>query len=100
MNRKQKAGIIKELVSCLRSEREITRIVIFGSFFKSENPNDLDVAVFVDSSENYFTIAPRLRSKIRSITRKMPVDLIPVQEGVQESFFLSEIETGELVYER
>jgi len=100
MNRKQKYSIVKELVDCLRSEQEITRIIIFGSFFKSKNPNDLDVAVFVDSSENYFVLAPRLRSKIRSISRKMSVDLIPVREGIKNSFFLSEIEAGELVYER
>lgn len=96
----QKKEIKSELVKCLRSEFEISKIIVFGSFLTSKSPEDLDVAVFLNSTENYYSLVPRLRSKIRHIISKIPVDLIPVQENIAESFFLSEINAGELIYER
>jgi hypothetical protein len=49
----QKDSLKRELVSCLEGEKEIRRIVIFGSFVKSSEPRDIDVAIFQDSSEKY-----------------------------------------------
>ena len=90
----------KELIQSLKSEKEIKKIMIFGSFLDSEKPNDIDVAIFQDSKETYLTLALKYRKLIREIIRKIPVDIIPIRENLSESSFLSEIEAGELIYER
>ena len=43
---REKNVLKRELVDCLRTEKEVQKIVVFGSFLHSDNPHDLDVAVF------------------------------------------------------
>ena len=95
-----KDSLKKEIVQSLKSEKEIKEIMIFGSFLDSEKPNDIDVAVFQDSKEAYLTLALKYRKLIRDIIRKIPVDIIPIKANISGSSFLSEIEAGELIYER
>ena len=95
-----KTFLKRELIESLKSEKEITKIMIFGSFLDSENPNDMDVAIFQDSQEAYLPLALKYRKLIRHITRKIPVDIIPIRESVSRDSLLSEIERGELIYER
>ena len=58
---KQKDELKRKLVSCLRPDNEIVKIVIFGSFVNSDNPHDIDVAIFQDSSEDYLPLAMKYR---------------------------------------
>ncbi len=95
-----KESLKKELIQSLKSEKEIKKIMIFGSFLDSEKPNDIDVAVFQDSKEAYLTLALKYRKLIRETIRKIPVDIIPIRANISESSFLAEIEAGELIYER
>lgn len=96
----RKEALKKELVQKLKSEKEIKKIMVFGSFLSAEEPNDIDVAVFQDSQETYLSLALKYRKLIRGIIREIPVDIIPVKENLSESSFLAEIEAGELIYER
>jgi len=57
LTEKQKDELKKELVACLSSDDEVKKIVIFGSFVKSSDPLDLDVAVFQESNETYLPLA-------------------------------------------
>ncbi|MGA2093652.1 MAG: nucleotidyltransferase domain-containing protein, partial [Sedimentisphaerales bacterium] len=57
----EKQNLKRELVGCLRTEKEIRRIVIFGSFLNSSDPHDIDVAVFQDSDDQYLTLALKYR---------------------------------------
>lgn len=100
LNTIQKEALKRELVSCLAGDEEIRRIVIFGSFNKSESPADMDVAVFQSSNEAYIPLAMRYRRQTRSVARHIPLDIIPLRSDVMQSSFLEEIETGETVYER
>jgi len=88
------------LVCSLKKEREVCRIVIFGSFVNSDNPHDMNVAVFQDSDEKYLPLAMRYRKKTREIARLIPMDILPLKAGVEGETFLDEIERGEVVYER
>lgn len=96
----QKESLREDLVHCLSSEKEIKKIVIFGSFLHSENPHDLDVAVFQDSAEPYLPLAMKYRKKTRSLAQKIPLDIIPLKIGVLDFSFFSEIDRGKVVYER
>ena len=91
---------MQQLVSSLKIEREVCRIVVFGSFVNSDNPHDIDVAVFQDSDEKYLPLAMRYRKKTREIARLIPMDILPLKAGVEGETFLDEIERGEVVYER
>jgi len=91
---------MQQLVSSLKIEREVCRIVVFGSFVNSDNPHDMDVAVFQDSDEKYLPLAMRYRKKTREIARLIPMDILPLKAGVEGETFLDEIERGEVVYER
>jgi predicted nucleotidyltransferase len=96
----QKELLKQRLVSLLKTEGEVCRIVIFGSFVNSDNPHDLDVAVFQDSDEKYLPLALKYRKKIRDIARMIPMDILPLRAGVQGETFLDEIKCGEVIYER
>ena len=96
----QKQLLKQQLVSTLKTEEEVCRIVIFGSFINSDDPHDLDVAVFQDSNEKYFPLAMKYRRKTREIARMIPMDILPLKAGIQGEMFLDEIKRGEEIYER
>lgn len=96
----QKQSLKQQLVSSLKTEREVCRIVIFGSFLSSNDPHDIDVAVFQDSDEKYLPLAMKYRRKTRDIARRIPLDILPLKAGAQGEVFMDEIEHGEVVYER
>lgn len=97
---KQKQLLKRQLIDSLSAESEICRIVIFGSFVNSDNPHDLDIAVFQDSDDKYLPLAMKYRKKIRELARIIPVDIIPLKAGVKDGFFMDEINSGEVIYER
>ncbi len=96
----EKEGIEVELAHCLRREKEVRKVVVFGSFLTHDDPADLDVAIFQDSSETYLPLAMKYRRLTRSIARRIPLDVIPVRFGVAGGQFLQEIQKGRVVYER
>ena len=97
---RQKNSLKKQLVRCLHGEKEIRRIVIFGSFLESPDPHDIDVAVFQDSNEKYLPLAMKYRKKTRPIARVMPLDIIPLRADAESGTFMDEIAQGEVVYEK
>lgn len=99
-NKHDKDDIKKTLAEALSREKEVNRIVVFGSFLTSPNPHDLDVAVFQNSDEKYLPLAMRYRKDVRPIAQKIPVDVFPLKAGVLDDPFLAEIEKGETIYER
>ncbi len=96
----QKQSLKRKLVSLLENEREVCRIVIFGSFLSSKDPHDIDVAVFQDSDEKYLPLAMKYRKKTRAIARMIPLGILPLKAGIQGEVFIDEIEQGEVIYER
>jgi len=97
---KIKDKIKQRLIESLKSEKEIHKIIVFGSFLESKNPNDIDVAIFQDSEESYLDLAMKYRRLTREVARIIPVDIIPIKPDASNSTFLLEIEAGELIYER
>lgn len=100
LTEKQKQSLKQKLVGLLETEREVCRIVIFGSFLSSKDPQDIDVAIFQDSNEKYLPLAMKYRRKTREIARRIPLDILPLKAGVQGGVFMDEIEQGEVIYER
>jgi predicted nucleotidyltransferase len=96
----QKQLVKQRLINSLGTEAEVCRIVIFGSFIHSDDPRDLDVAVFQDSDEKYLPLAMKYRRKTRDIARMIPMDILPLKAGVEGDMFLDEIDRGEVIYER
>jgi len=96
----QKEMLKRDLVACLSGDAEIERIVVFGSFVSSQNPADMDIAVFQNSNASYIPLAMKYRRQTRSVARRIPLDIIPLKIGVTNSSFLKEVESGETVYER
>ena len=78
---------------------EVRKIVVFGSFLESDVPNDMDLAVFQDSAENYLPLALKYRRMTRGVSTRIPMDIIPLRPGASGTF-LDEIEKGEVIYER
>ncbi len=96
----QKEQIKRDLAACLRREKEVRKVVIFGSFLTSEVPNDLDVAIFQDSDEPYLPLAVKYRRLLRPIADQIPIDVIPIRRNGASGQFLAEIQKGEVIYER
>ena len=97
---KTKNTIKHEIIQNLKPEKEIHKIVVFGSFLASKNPHDIDVAIFQDSEESYLSLAMKYRRLTREISKRIPIDIIPIKSNASNNSFLSEIEAGELIYER
>ena len=100
LTEQQKQSLKQQLVGLLETEKEVCRIVIFGSFLSSNDPHDIDVAIFQDSDEKYLPLAMKYRRKTRDIARSIPLDILPLKAGVQGEIFIDEIERGEIIYER
>ncbi len=96
----QKDKIKRLLIESLAGQNEVHKIVIFGSFLKSAEPHDIDVAVFQDSSEKYLALAMKYRKMTRVISQIIPIDIIPIKADAKETSFLDEINEGEIIYER
>ena len=96
----QKNLLRRRLVNSLKTESEVCRIVVFGSFVSSDDPHDMDVAVFQDSDEKYLPLAMKYRRKTRDIAHKIPLDILPLKADVEGETIPDEIERGELIYER
>ncbi len=97
---REKTDIKRELVASLCHEPEIVKIVVFGSFIASNEPHDLDVAVFQTSNQAYLPLAMRYRSKTREIARRIAMDILPIKANAQNSIMLESIAHGEVIYER
>jgi predicted nucleotidyltransferase len=100
MTRLDKEAIKKDVVRCLAGADEIRKIVVFGSFNTSDDPNDIDVAVFQSSDSSYLDLALKYRKMLRPVLHRISVDVIPVRPEPGRTSFLDEIESGEVIYER
>jgi uncharacterized protein len=99
MTEKEKNHIKYQLKEALSKENEISKIIIFGSFLKTNEPNDIDVAVFQNSKELYLKLSMKYRKLTREIAKILPVDIIPLKANSSGNF-LNEITAGEVIYER
>lgn len=97
---KEKQELKNQLVDSLKGERGVRKVVVFGSFLSSDNPRDMDVAVFQDSTEGYIPLAMKYRKMTRAVSKKIPIDIFPIRPDAVTSSILSEIEKGEVVYEK
>jgi predicted nucleotidyltransferase len=99
MNQKERSYIKEKLKEALSKEKEVSKIIVFGSFLESKYPNDIDVAVFQKSQDKYLNLSLKYRKLTRDIAKIIPLDIIPVKENSNGSF-LNEINYGEVIYER
>jgi predicted nucleotidyltransferase len=97
----QSRDVLKRaLVESLAGEKEVRRIVVFGSFNTSAEPRDIDVAVFQDSAQSYLSLAMKCRRKTRAIARRIPVDVLPIApDAPTDSAMMKEILAGVTLYE-
>lgn len=95
-----KTQVKNNIVDSLKGQKEIERIIIFGSFIYNDNPNDIDIAVIQNSDEGYLPLALKYRKLIRNISKKIAVDIFPILNGTDNGFFKKEVENGELIYDR
>ena len=98
--REAKEKLKEEIVAGLAEFPEVQRVVIFGSFLTSDDPHDLDIAVFQDSDESYYPLAMKYRRTLRPIANRIPLDVIPIRRSPVEGPFMQEIQRGEVLYER
>ena len=96
----EKQKLKNQLVACLKGDKDIRKVVIFGSFVTSANPHDMDVAVFQESEEGYLKLSMKYRKLTRPVSNKISVDIFPVRDDAGEASILTEIDNGEVVYER
>jgi len=99
MTAELKDELKREVANRLGQAREVRKIVVFGSFLASETPDDMDIAIFQDSTEPYLPLALKYRRMARTIAERIPLDIIPLRPGATGSF-VDEINKGEVIYER
>jgi uncharacterized protein len=95
-----KNRIKNKVLEQLSSDKAIRKIVVFGSFVTSDDPEDIDLAIFSESDRDYLSQALEYRKKLREIARQISVDVIPVKIPHEEVSFMEEINNGEVIYEK
>ena len=99
ITKEKKKVIIENIKNNLSSFREIEKIIIFGSFLKKNSPNDIDIAIFQDSKEDFLTLSLRYRKVLREIAKIIPLDILPIKKN-SNSYILDEIKSGITIYEK
>jgi len=108
MNRKEtlmnitntnKQNYISIIEDKLSQFSEVGKIILFGSFINSNNPNDIDIAIVQDSDDNFLTLSLKYRKVLRDLAKIIPLDIIPIKSNVDGSF-LEEINKGKIIYEK
>ena len=93
----------KEYIDFIKKQllqfQEISKIIIFGSFFDSKNPHDIDVAIVQESSSSFLTLSVKYRKALRELSKKIPIDIVPLKKDFK-GFFAQEIEKGRVIYEK
>jgi predicted nucleotidyltransferase len=89
-------NIIKDKLSQFS---EVNKVVLFGSFVKSNNPNDIDIAIIQNSNDNFLTLSLKYRKVLRDLSKLIPLDIVPIKQNSTGSFF-DEINKGKVLYER
>ena len=90
------SNIIKEKLSQFN---EVHKIILFGSFVDSTNPNDIDIAIIQNSNENFLSLSLKYRKVLRDLSKVIPLDIVPIKQK-SEGYFLKEIYKGKVVYEK
>jgi predicted nucleotidyltransferase len=99
MNAVYKREILDQIAQALRTAPEVRKVVVFGSFLSSDSPNDIDVAVFQESNEDYLPLALKYRRLTKPISTRLPMDIIPIKPDAKGEF-VEEINKGQVIYER
>jgi predicted nucleotidyltransferase len=94
-----KNNYIKIIKKELSKFSEIHKIIIFGSFNSSDNPNDIDVAVLQDSNSNFLTLSLKYRKVLRELSKKISLDIVPLRFDSKDCFS-DEIISGKVIYEK
>ena len=105
---------LEQILSILKKE-EIKKILVFGSYIEGNlhEDSDLDLLIVLDNDylpktyEERMELRLEIRKKIRSINKKIPIDLLiytkPEYEIIIKNMnsFMKEIHnTGKVLYER
>jgi len=99
ITQQEKKEIKKKIIDNLCEEKEIQKIIIFGSFTNSDQPEDIDIAIIQNSNEKYLPLSLKYRKLVREISKTIPVDIVPLNPSLKGSF-INEIQHGEIIYER
>jgi predicted nucleotidyltransferase len=96
-----KEQLKRDLATALADDISVEKVVVFGSFISSDEPHDMDIAVFCNSTADYLTLALAYRRKLREIARIIPLDVLPIPLPCDsDSLFFREINKGEIIYEK
>jgi predicted nucleotidyltransferase len=95
----KKESLINTIKDKLSQFSEVNKIILFGSFINSNNPNDIDIAIIQNSNDNFLTLSLKYRKVLRELSKMIPIDIIPIKQN-SKGAFLEEIEKGQIVYER
>jgi len=94
-----KQTFINTIKNKLSQFQEVNKIILFGSFVNSNTPNDIDIAIVQTSNENYLSLSLKYKKVLRELSKIIPLDIIPLQNGAS-GVFMQEINKGNIVYER
>ncbi len=94
-----KESYINFIRSHLMQFPEIDKVIIFGSFFESNNPNDIDVAIVQETDNNFLALSLKYRKALRDLSKKIALDIVPLKKDF-DGFFAQEIKKGRVIYEK
>ena len=95
----KKLDFIATIKDKLSQFSEINKVILFGSFIKTNNPNDIDIAIVQNSNDNFLTLSLKYRKVLRELSKNIPLDIVPIKTNAK-GVFLEEINKGQIVYER
>ena len=90
-----KLNFISIIQEKLSQFKEVNKVILFGSFVKSNNPND--IVIVQNSNDNFLTLSLKYRKVLRDLSKIIPLDIVPIKANTN-GVFLEEINKGQVVY--
>ncbi|MBI2416400.1 MAG: nucleotidyltransferase domain-containing protein [Ignavibacteriales bacterium] len=100
MDNSVKEEIKSQIIETFQQDKEIEKVVLWGSFLSSDEPNDIDLAIFQNSNKNYLSLALKYRKLLRVIAVQIPITLIPIVSSGSNDYLMNEINDGLVLSER
>jgi len=94
-----KQSFINTIKDKLSQFNEVNKVILFGSFIHSNNPNDIDIAIVQNSNDNFITLSLKYRKVLRELSKIIALDIVPIKANTN-GIFMNEINKGKIVYER
>lgn len=90
---------ITDMIAEKISGPEVKKLILFGSFVESANPNEINLAIISEENLDYISKVAKYRKKIKDLSKKIPVQIFPLLSS-EKIYLHDKIKHGVTLYSK